>query len=75
MLIELELGQSAIQVTPKDVPEDYCGSCYGAALDENQCCNTCEVVQDAYRKRGWTANPDIFEQVSTIQFRNLIPNF
>jgi len=57
-----ELGQSAIQVTPKELPPDYCGSCYGAGMEEGQCCNTCDSVQDAYRKRGWTANPDTFEQ-------------
>ncbi|KAK9800198.1 hypothetical protein WJX73_008042 [Symbiochloris irregularis] len=27
-----------------------CGSCYGATGD---CCNTCEEVRAAYRKRGW----------------------
>ena len=30
-----------------------CGSCYGAELHENQCCNTCEEVIDAYSRKGW----------------------
>ena len=30
-----------------------CGSCYGAELDENQCCNTCEDVMEAYSKKQW----------------------
>jgi len=34
------------------LPKDYCGSCYGA-LDEDQCCNTCDAVRRAYEKRGW----------------------
>ena len=35
------------------VDEDYCGSCYGAA-DPDECCNTCEDVKNAYRKKGWS---------------------
>ncbi|KAG6446237.1 hypothetical protein O3G_MSEX004352 [Manduca sexta] len=30
-----------------------CGSCYGAAFNESQCCNTCEDVKEAYRLRKW----------------------
>ncbi|XP_050727756.1 endoplasmic reticulum-Golgi intermediate compartment protein 3-like [Eriocheir sinensis] len=30
-----------------------CGSCYGANTKEDQCCNTCEEVKDAYRTKGW----------------------
>lgn len=33
--------------------EVLCGSCYGAALNESQCCNTCEDVKEAYRIRKW----------------------
>lgn len=35
------------------VVEEYCGSCYGAG-DEGECCNTCEDVRNAYRKKGWS---------------------
>eukprot|EP01052_Picozoa_sp_SAG31_P053359 SAG31_NODE_13643_length_855_cov_4.900419_2_plen_106_part_00 len=35
------------------VDEDYCGSCYGAA-GPDECCNTCEDVKNAYRKKGWS---------------------
>ncbi|XP_028176787.1 endoplasmic reticulum-Golgi intermediate compartment protein 3 [Ostrinia nubilalis] len=35
-----------------------CGSCYGAAYNESQCCNTCEDVKEAYRIRRW-ALPDL----------------
>lgn len=30
-----------------------CASCMGASLDEEECCNTCESLQSAYKKRGW----------------------
>lgn len=30
-----------------------CGSCYGAETADAPCCNTCEQVREAYRKKGW----------------------
>ncbi|KAJ9505774.1 hypothetical protein QJQ45_021497 [Haematococcus lacustris] len=30
-----------------------CGACYGAEEAEGQCCNTCDEVRAAYRKKGW----------------------
>ncbi|XP_014679210.1 PREDICTED: endoplasmic reticulum-Golgi intermediate compartment protein 3-like [Priapulus caudatus] len=30
-----------------------CESCYGAETYNGQCCNTCEEVREAYRKKGW----------------------
>jgi len=32
------------------LPEDYCGSCYGAA--EGFCCNTCEELRQVFREAG-----------------------
>ncbi|KAL6043020.1 Endoplasmic reticulum-Golgi intermediate compartment protein 3 [Balamuthia mandrillaris] len=44
-------------------PDDYCGSCYGAGSTPNQCCNTCDEVREAYRKKGWAfSNADAIEQ-------------
>lgn len=37
----------------EELPPNYCGSCYGADPSPNACCNTCEQVQEAYRKKGW----------------------
>ena len=35
-------------------------SCYGAENAETLCCNTCEEVREAYRKRGWAiSNPKV----------------
>jgi endoplasmic reticulum-Golgi intermediate compartment protein 3 len=36
-----------------ELPAGYCGSCFGAAATEGQCCNTCEEVRNAYRLKGW----------------------
>jgi hypothetical protein len=32
--------------------KDECGSCYGAG-EEGECCDTCDDVQRAYRRKGW----------------------
>ncbi|XP_071741615.1 uncharacterized protein [Rutidosis leptorrhynchoides] len=43
--------------------ETYCGSCYGAETNEAECCNTCDEVREAYRRRGWgLMNPDLIDQ-------------
>ncbi|PKA57945.1 Protein disulfide-isomerase 5-4 [Apostasia shenzhenica] len=43
--------------------ETYCGSCYGAEGDDDHCCNSCEEVREAYRRRGWViSNPDLIDQ-------------
>lgn len=45
-----------------NVPENYCGPCYGAK-GQGECCNTCDDIQDAYSELGWNADLDSFEQV------------
>ncbi|KAK3033880.1 hypothetical protein RJ639_033515 [Escallonia herrerae] len=43
--------------------ETYCGSCYGAEAADDDCCNNCEDVREAYRKKGWAmSNPDLIDQ-------------
>ncbi|XP_019461840.1 PREDICTED: endoplasmic reticulum-Golgi intermediate compartment protein 3-like isoform X2 [Lupinus angustifolius] len=43
--------------------ETYCGSCYGAEATDEDCCNSCEEVREAYRKKGWgLSNPDEIDQ-------------
>ncbi|KAL7648063.1 UNVERIFIED_CONTAM: hypothetical protein RMT77_001680 [Armadillidium vulgare] len=34
-----------------------CESCYGAEYGDVKCCNTCEEVKEAYRKKGWALPP------------------
>ncbi|KAJ0086572.1 hypothetical protein Patl1_08500 [Pistacia atlantica] len=43
--------------------ETYCGSCFGAETADEECCNSCEDVREAYRKKGWAlSNPDLIDQ-------------
>nr|AWW16504.1 endoplasmic reticulum-Golgi intermediate compartment protein 3-like protein [Ipomoea pes-caprae] len=43
--------------------ETYCGTCFGAEMSDDDCCNSCEEVREAYRKRGWAiTNPDLIDQ-------------
>ncbi|XP_008804334.2 endoplasmic reticulum-Golgi intermediate compartment protein 3-like isoform X1 [Phoenix dactylifera] len=43
--------------------ETYCGSCYGAEVSDDDCCNSCEEVREAYQKKGWAlTNPDLIDQ-------------
>ncbi|CAJ1971782.1 unnamed protein product [Sphenostylis stenocarpa] len=44
--------------------ETYCGSCFGAEASDDECCNSCEDVREAYRKKGWAlSNPDLIDQL------------
>eukprot|EP00531_Pseudo-nitzschia_arenysensis_P020699 CAMPEP_0116150300 /NCGR_PEP_ID=MMETSP0329-20121206/19466_1 /TAXON_ID=697910 /ORGANISM="Pseudo-nitzschia arenysensis, Strain B593" /LENGTH=353 /DNA_ID=CAMNT_0003646789 /DNA_START=233 /DNA_END=1291 /DNA_ORIENTATION=- len=49
----------------KDDDDEYatdCGSCYGAG-DEGECCNTCDDVKRAYKRKGWhLSNPKDIKQ-------------
>ncbi|KAJ8477825.1 hypothetical protein OPV22_021552 [Ensete ventricosum] len=46
-----------------DHNETYCGSCYGAEVSDEDCCNSCEEVREAYRKKGWgLSDPEIIDQ-------------
>lgn len=58
---DYELGSSNV-ASLLDIPEDYCGPCYGALdqagnadLQEKDrvCCQTCEEVREAYAAAGW----------------------
>ncbi|CAH2104739.1 unnamed protein product [Euphydryas editha] len=49
---------SSIKQNTSEVSKAMCGSCYGAAFNETQCCNTCDDVKEAYRLRRW-ALPDL----------------
>jgi endoplasmic reticulum-Golgi intermediate compartment protein 3 len=40
-------------VLKEEVPENYCGPCYGAHENERQCCNTCDELIDAYKLKRW----------------------
>ncbi|KAG3263153.1 endoplasmic reticulum-Golgi intermediate compartment protein 3 isoform X1 [Marmota marmota marmota] len=59
-----ELGKVEMMVfDPDSLDPDRCESCYGAESEDIKCCNTCEDVREAYRRRGWAfKNPDTIEQ-------------
>eukprot|EP01120_Amphizonella_sp_Union-15-10_P011390 TRINITY_DN480_c0_g1_i1.p1 TRINITY_DN480_c0_g1~~TRINITY_DN480_c0_g1_i1.p1 ORF type:complete len:386 (-),score=71.43 TRINITY_DN480_c0_g1_i1:13-1170(-) len=61
-----ELGDKSAEIeTQQQAVKDpnYCGSCYGSEEYAGQCCNTCEEVQEAYRKKSWSfSNPEGIEQ-------------
>ncbi|CAH9141235.1 unnamed protein product [Cuscuta epithymum] len=43
--------------------ETYCVSCFGAEMSDDECCNSCEEVRSAYRKKGWAiSNTDSIDQ-------------
>ncbi|XP_010535613.1 PREDICTED: endoplasmic reticulum-Golgi intermediate compartment protein 3-like [Tarenaya hassleriana] len=43
--------------------ETYCGSCFGAEASDEDCCNSCEEVREAYRKKGWAlSDPEVIDQ-------------
>ncbi|KAG5370323.1 ER-derived vesicles protein [Yarrowia sp. C11] len=49
---------------------NYCGSCYGAESEPDQCCNTCEQVRAAYATKGWAfTDGSGVEQCEVIGFK------
>lgn len=57
--IAVELNQHVEEQRQKEeilkqkLPENYCGPCYGAHEKENQCCQTCDEVIEAYKTKKW----------------------
>uniref|UniRef100_A0A674N7W2 Endoplasmic reticulum-Golgi intermediate compartment protein n=1 Tax=Takifugu rubripes TaxID=31033 RepID=A0A674N7W2_TAKRU len=48
---------------PSTLDPERCESCYGAETDDLKCCNSCDDVREAYRRRGWAfKNADTIEQ-------------
>jgi len=47
---EYEKKQSIIK---EKLPPNYCGPCFGAHETEGQCCQTCDELLSAYRKKMW----------------------
>uniref|UniRef100_A0A667XK41 Endoplasmic reticulum-Golgi intermediate compartment protein n=1 Tax=Myripristis murdjan TaxID=586833 RepID=A0A667XK41_9TELE len=60
-----ELGKDEEGETfdPSKLDPERCESCYGAETDDLRCCNSCDDVREAYRRRGWAfKNADTIEQ-------------
>ncbi|XP_078508332.1 endoplasmic reticulum-Golgi intermediate compartment protein 3 isoform X2 [Lissotriton helveticus] len=48
---------------PSELDPNRCESCYGAESEDISCCNVCDDVREAYRRKGWAfKNPDTIEQ-------------
>jgi hypothetical protein len=41
------------RILKEGLMEDYCGPCYGAQLNAQQCCQTCDEVIMAYQQKRW----------------------
>lgn len=67
------IDQKTKEIEAKIKAPGYCGSCYGAETTPNQCCNSCDAVREAYRKKGWafTASDDIEQCFHETQERKL----
>ena len=50
--LDVELPQEGAAVEPE---EPDCGDCFGAG-EEGECCNTCDDVERAYKRKGWVLN-------------------
>ena len=40
----------------EQLPENYCGPCYGAQETDEQCCQTCDEIIEAYNKKKWRSD-------------------
>ena len=54
--IKAEEDKQYREAVAKKIPENYCGPCYGAHDKEGDCCNTCDDVLSAYKKKRWNEN-------------------
>ncbi|KAL7537982.1 hypothetical protein ACHAWF_005959 [Thalassiosira exigua] len=54
--VKAEEDKKRQEALKKQVPDDYCGPCYGAHTNEEDCCNTCDDVLAAYKKKRWNEN-------------------
>jgi len=63
-VFERQLASLQAELRGEDtLADDYCGSCYGASLDPQKCCNTCDDIRAAYAERRWGfPDPTTFEQ-------------
>uniref|UniRef100_A0A8D3CPC1 Endoplasmic reticulum-Golgi intermediate compartment protein n=1 Tax=Scophthalmus maximus TaxID=52904 RepID=A0A8D3CPC1_SCOMX len=60
---ELGVADDGAVFDPSTLDPNRCESCYGAETDDLKCCNTCDDVREAYRRRGWAfKNADTIEQ-------------
>ena len=44
------------KILKEKLPEDYCGPCFGAQKEDDQCCQTCDELISAYKEKKWKAD-------------------
>ncbi|KAJ3602366.1 hypothetical protein NHX12_030124 [Muraenolepis orangiensis] len=55
--------EEGVTFDPSKLDPERCESCYGAETEDLKCCNSCDDVREAYRRRGWAfKNADTIEQ-------------
>uniref|UniRef100_A0A672HLV6 Endoplasmic reticulum-Golgi intermediate compartment protein n=1 Tax=Salarias fasciatus TaxID=181472 RepID=A0A672HLV6_SALFA len=59
---ELGTADNGKVFDPSTLDPNRCESCYGAETEDLKCCNTCDDVREAYRRRGWA-----FKSADTIE--------
>ncbi len=51
-----QIQEQKEKILRDELPENYCGPCYGAQEREDQCCQTCDEVLVAYSKKRWKSD-------------------
>ena len=51
--LQRNLGTTVVEGLSHSTRKQRCLSCYGAHNDEDDCCNTCESVKEAWGKSDW----------------------
>eukprot|EP00545_Synedropsis_sp_CCMP1620_P002973 CAMPEP_0119030444 /NCGR_PEP_ID=MMETSP1176-20130426/41034_1 /TAXON_ID=265551 /ORGANISM="Synedropsis recta cf, Strain CCMP1620" /LENGTH=507 /DNA_ID=CAMNT_0006986815 /DNA_START=110 /DNA_END=1633 /DNA_ORIENTATION=+ len=41
------------KVLKSKLPDNYCGPCFGAQQEDDQCCQTCDELMEAYKEKRW----------------------
>lgn len=54
--IKAEQDKKHREALKAKVPDNYCGPCYGAHEKDDECCNTCDEVLEAYKRKRWNEN-------------------
>ena len=65
-VISAHAGGQAAEDNALQAKTAECGSCYGAEENPGDCCDTCDAVRDAYRKRGCVTLAPAFPPVSPV---------
>ncbi|MEE6514143.1 hypothetical protein FKM82_022157 [Ascaphus truei] len=61
--VDLGKAEEETVFDPTSLDPERCESCYGAETEDIRCCNSCDDVREAYRRKGWAfKTPDSIAQ-------------